>query len=66
MNAVVATPRPLLQLAPRQCRYPIAGDGDATHFCAVEVAPGEWMPGRVGGCYCAAHRAATSHKWREG
>ena len=48
--------RRLTELSSHQCRFALRGDGAATRFCAVEIAPDEWLPGRSGGSYCRFHR----------
>ena len=49
--------RHLVDLDSHQCRFPVGGDAGGTRFCAVEISPGEWLPGKVNGCYCRFHRA---------
>jgi len=48
--------RVLADLDSHECRFPLRGEGAAMRFCAVEIAPGDWMPGRSGGNYCRFHR----------
>jgi len=48
--------RLLPDLSSHQCRFPLRGEGAATRFCAVEIAPDEWLPGKSGGSYCRFHR----------
>lgn len=48
--------RLLADLAARQCRFPLRGEGAATRFCAAEVEAEIWQPGKSGACYCAFHR----------
>ena len=60
LPGVEALPGPakvLLDLERGDCRFPVASSGAATLFCAEAV--DEWMPGFVGGCYCARHRDVT-------
>lgn len=51
-------PKTLMALERRECRFPVSGSGAGTLFCAAPVDP--WMPGFVGGSYCAHHRCATT------
>jgi hypothetical protein len=48
--------RLLADLDSHQCRFPLRGEGIATRFCAVEIAPADWMPGLAGHSYCTFHR----------
>jgi hypothetical protein len=48
--------RVLADLTSHQCHFPLHGSGVGTRFCAVEVAPHDWQPGKTGGCYCRFHR----------
>lgn len=56
----------LVDLDSRQCRFPLHGEGAAMRFCAVEIGPGEWLPGAVGGSYCQHHRLVTRGRGTEG
>lgn len=51
--------RKLLDLASHECRFPLHGTGAETRFCAVEVAPGDWLPGFSGGSYCRFHKLVS-------
>lgn len=51
--------RALADIDTHQCRFPLRGKGAAQRLCAVEVSPGDWQPGKVGGCYCRFHRRLT-------
>jgi hypothetical protein len=55
-----------LDLDSHECRFPLHGAGADTRFCAVEIAPGEWMPGRDGGSYCRYHRLLATGRGTEG
>lgn len=46
----------MVDLASHQCRFPLHGDGEDMRFCAVEIAPAEWLPGLSLGSYCRFHR----------
>jgi len=58
--------RVLADLSSHQCRFPLRGEGAAMRFCAVEIAPGEWMPGASGGSYCRFHRRVVVGRGTEG
>lgn len=58
--------RLLADLERRQCRFPLRGAGAAMRFCAIEIAPDEWMPGRSGGSYCRFHRQIIVGQGTEG
>lgn len=58
--------RVLADLSSHECRFPLRGEGAATRFCAVEIAPGEWMPGASGGSYCRFHRGVVFGRGTEG
>jgi len=58
--------RVLADLSSHECRFPLRGEGAATRFCAVEIAPGEWMPGASGGMYCRHHRLVVVGRGTEG
>lgn len=47
----------LVPLQDRQCRFPVAGEGAATRFCAEEVHADRWYRGLSGDRYCDEHRA---------
>lgn len=51
------TPRSVLELGARQCRFPVEGDGADTLMCGAAVR--RWQPGRIHGCYCEAHARAA-------
>lgn len=57
--------RMLADLDSHQCCFPLRGQGAATRFCAVEIAPGEWMPGACGGSYCRFHRIVSRGRGSE-
>lgn len=46
----------MVDLAARQCRFPLSGSGFDTLFCAAAITPDDWRPGFQHGCYCQAHR----------
>lgn len=46
----------LVDLSSHECRFPLHGNGAEMRFCAVEVPPGDWMPGFSGGSYCRFHK----------
>ena len=52
--------RHLVDLDSHQCRFPVGGDAGGTRFCAVEISPGEWLPGKVNGCAQLAGRLVDS------
>jgi GcrA cell cycle regulator len=52
--AVAAEPRPLVALDECACRWPVAGEGETTLFCAA------WKP--VERSYCDRHRAMAVHR----
>lgn len=58
--------RVLADLSSHECRFPLRGEGAATRFCAIEISPADWMPGRVGGSYCTYHRHITVGRGTEG
>lgn len=49
----------LADIGSHECRFPLHGEGAATRFCAVEISPGEWLPGMSGGTYCRFHRTLS-------
>lgn len=49
--------RLLSSLHDRECRYPLAGEGEKTRFCAAEVHADQWSRGLSGDRYCDEHRA---------
>ena len=49
--------RTLATLRDCQCRYPVAGEGEQTRFCAAEVSAEQWSRGLSGDRYCDEHRA---------
>ncbi|WP_315920390.1 hypothetical protein [Mesorhizobium sp. SP-1A] len=55
----------LADLKSHQCRFPLDGQGAETRFCAVEIAPGEWLPGFSGGSYCRFHRLVSRGRGTE-
>jgi hypothetical protein len=57
--------RILVDLDSHQCRFPLRGEGAATRFCAVEIAPDEWLPGKSGGSYCRHHRLIAAGRGTE-
>jgi len=57
--------RRLTDLSSHQCRFPLRGEGAATRFCAVEIAPDEWLPGKSGGSYCRFHRNVSTSRGTE-
>jgi hypothetical protein len=57
--------RLLVDLTSHQCRFPLRGEGVSMRFCAVEIAPDEWMPGQSGGSYCRFHRLITTGRGAE-
>jgi hypothetical protein len=57
--------RLLVDLSSHQCRFPLRGEGAAMRFCAVEIGPDEWQPGRSGGSYCRHHRLVTTGRGTE-
>ncbi|MER2535510.1 MAG: hypothetical protein ABTQ31_10155 [Rhizobiaceae bacterium] len=60
--AVASRGLTLLELSSHQCRFPIEGSGADMRFCAVEILPGDWLPGFSCGSYCRPHRIiATGH-----
>ncbi len=56
----------LADLSSHQCRFPLHGEGLETRFCAIEIAPGEWLPGMSGGMYCRTHRLIVVGRGTEG
>lgn len=74
MSATASTPAvatiglTLMELDSHQCRFPIGGGGESTRFCAVEILPGDWLPGFSCGSYCRPHRILATGRfgWREG
>lgn len=48
--------RLVADLESHQCRFPLHGQRATTRFCAVEISPSDWQPGKPGGCYCRFHR----------
>lgn len=57
--------RTLNDLDSHQCRFPPRGEGVATCFCAIEIAPADWMPGFSGGSYCTFHRQLSRGRGTE-
>ena len=58
--------RVLADLASHECRLPLRGEGAAMRFCAVEIAPADWLPGTSGGSYCQFHRMLVRGRGTEG
>lgn len=57
--------RLLADLESHMCRFPLRGVGASTRFCAVEIAPADWLPGLPGGSYCRFHRGITRGRGTE-
>lgn len=51
--------RKLADLSSHECRFPLHGSGAEMRFCAVEIAPGDWLPGFSGGSYCRFHKLVS-------
>lgn len=57
--------RLMADLSSHECRFPLYGEGVATRFCAVEIAPADWNPGFSGGSYCPFHRQLSRGRGTE-
>lgn len=57
--------RKLVDLDSHECRFPLHGEGAGIRFCAVEIAPADWMPGFSGGSYCTFHRQLSRGRGTE-